>query len=1014
MFTTITNYFVLAAAGAAVVCLKPSLVDLSNLTAAAKLIIRIGPKVLKPVVQYAITPSTLSAMRKLAGMTMLGGVGMWLFSRTPLYLPFKERVTEMVHMTASLLISYGREDTSSDRKLRESFRALETVVTKTPSITHPHPEKARNRAMAEAMIISFSHSIGSDVFSWQSSNRDAKRRINGCRDFYWMKDTSVEASSAAPNPNDLVQIIDVDYYMDMPEFLVKNENPVILYTMQPTKAAEVNDSGMSYSWNDNNEITVLMAGGAKYTHKIWDYGVDMITVRSIFGWVTKTYLVEKRYLSAHHCLVFLVPNSIWTGIWSYLTYILFSEELTRLKPVHDGWCVLQDMTYDHHQVSIAPVNSPVSAEISVEVDSGLMHSAEAAKNPITVASVESQVRQVGLSYAQAAMLCNYYKRKVSQPKAMIYPVIYGVKSYQFYTKPVDIDLDTKPSVTAFMTPIVHGAFAPALTLSNEQRCIQERIEKMKSHPPVETPSLITYMDEFAKFVVPHQGVLVPFDEDAVRERQSRPRQKRTLDDASTFDLPKRVVKAFQKRECYGKLGDPRNISTINGKDKLEYSKLMYPFAELLKKTKWYAFGQTPACIAARVAEICNTADSVTPSDYTRLDGTVNRLCRKLEETVLLRAYAPEYVDRVRIAMRTQHHLDGYGTFGSKYETEWSRLSGSPETSTFNSLDTAFVAYVTYREMGKTPEQAWEALGIFGGDDGLTANIDLKQYEKAANNMGLILKAEKLTRGSRGVMFLARKYTSDVWTGEASSCCDILRQLMKFHTTVSLPPHVSSQDKLVEKAYSYYLTDRNTPIIGSFCTKTHAEMVRIGIRKDPTEDSLGIRNFNSLVEEDEQYPNVPHNDFMVYALEAIPHYDEAEWLRWLGTCRSLTDLLAPPCLLDIDLAKSGVVVNNEGPPLEEVSPPVTPVKPTSSIDVRSRPRRERRPKTPEPAVTAPPKMDRQARPVRDGKRKALQFKVVKTVSARQIDHAAPRVVYKKPRTPPRAPRVRSRAAPQATN
>lgn len=859
-------------------------------------------------------------------LAVSGFVGVVLYY-TPLYKPLRERVAEITHRVLSVMISYGRVDTEAKHiDFKKLFRGLENVTTKPASGKHPHPERARNRAEAEAMIKALAHTVGYNVFSHQSSNRDVQRGVPGSREYFWMKDTSVDANLSTPKERDIVAIIDTDYYMTMPKFLIRNENPVILYTMQPTKAAECNDSGMTFCFDRDNNIIVKMAGGADYKHMIWNYGVDVMTVRSYFGWYTKNYLVEKRFVAPHHCLVFLIPLAKWSGIWSYLTWFLDSEVLERLKPVTGDWAVLENLTYDQHYVSIAPVDSCFSAEVSMEMHAGLFHSATASKNPISVPMVESQVRSEGLTFAQAAMLCNYYKRKIDQPRPTVFPVKYAVKSYQYYKCPADLELDAKEPLTAFMSPIIDGAYTPAATAANERQCVNERINKLKGKEMPLTPILIQYMNEFASFIVPNPGVLVPETEDEVRERQNKPRQRRTLDDAEFIDEPKRVIKSFQKKECYGKITDPRNISTINGKDKLEYSKLMYPFSDLLKGCRWYAFGQPPTRIAERVAEICNTADWVVPSDYTRLDGTVNNLCRHLEEAVVLRAYHAEYVERVRLAMRTQHHLNGFGTFGTKYESDWSRLSGSPETSTFNSMDTAFVAYTAYRDMGKTPAEAWELLGIFGGDDGLTPNMDLAAYQTAAERMGLTLKAEKILRGRRGVMFLARKYTSDVWTGETTSCCDIQRQLMKFHTTITLSEGVTPEEKLVEKAYSYYLTDKNTPIIGPFCCRVYEHMLTTGIRHDPLDDPLGIRTFSSTVEEGEQYPNEPHDDFMIYALDVVPHFDEAAWDAWLASCGDLRAMLSPPLQKEIILSLPGVAVNGEAPPSEPLPPVVETTDP----------------------------------------------------------------------------------------
>lgn len=59
---------------------------------------------------------------------------------------------------------------------------------------------------------------------------------------------------------------------------------------------------------------------------------------------------------------------------------------------------------------------------------------------------------------------------------------------------------------------------------------------------------------------------------------------------------------------------------------------------------------------------------------------------------------------------------------------------------------------------------------------------------------------------------------NVWYGDASSCCDLLRQLTKLHVTPSTPPNITALDKMREKARAFALTDSTTPIIGKLCTR----------------------------------------------------------------------------------------------------------------------------------------------------------------------------------------------------
>ena len=169
-----------------------------------------------------------------------------------------------------------------------------------------------------------------------------------------------------------------------------------------------------------------------------------------------------------------------------------------------------------------------------------------------------------------------------------------------------------------------------------------------------------------------------------------------------------------------------------------------------------------------------------------------------------------------------------------------------------------------------PEEAWARLGVYGGDDGLTTDQSRQAAEKAAVTMGQVLTMERTTRGSRGVTFLARHYGPDVWfDGEtaANSCCDIRRQLAKFHVTVHLGGLVTPQTKLREKAFAFYLSDRNTPVLGDFVSRV---MELYPTKRSEYTNALNI--WNSEVELCDHYPNETEDWMIDLLVEQIPEFN----------------------------------------------------------------------------------------------------------------------------------------------
>jgi hypothetical protein len=272
--------------------------------------------------------------------------------------------------------------------------------------------------------------------------------------------------------------------------------------------------------------------------------------------------------------------------------------------------------------------------------------------------------------------------------------------------------------------------------------------------------------------------------------------------------------------------------------------------------------------------------------------------RELETLIITRAFGRQHVEKVLELHRSQYNLFAYGTFGTKYNTGTARASGSPETAALNSIINAFCAFLAKRKtkVGGAfvqATEAWKQLGLYGGDDGITADLSTPEYIAAAKMCGLKLDVATVRRGELGVTFLSRMYGPEVWFGDPSSTCDLPRQLVKIHTTVRLPESVTPQRKLLEKCRSYVLTDANTPVIGPFAQKVvdlHGT-----IEQDTRLDIQPMVKWGSDLDLTLQYPNGPKDWMMTYARQALEpfHFDWPKFNAWLSGVRRLDDMLSPP-------------------------------------------------------------------------------------------------------------------------
>lgn len=791
--------------------------------------------------------------------------------------------------------------------VRSTFNAQQMMAMR-PSGAHTHPNSAITRSQASLFITAMARDLGKEAFFYQMSASDQRNGRIGSRDPFWSKDLAAEMKDDETRAG-FTAIVDVDYYIDMEERLSHARGPVVLYTLVPEKVAK--DTGeYSYTFNANDEIEYTVSGGGRYTHELWDYGTDTLIVenRSYLGlWVDSVaYNVDRRQVDSDHQLICLTPIASLRTPLLGLSLFVAGSRLKRLKVVQNlttsfgkqAFLRLDSQGAEGRMRSTGMASSYVEVTTTVSVDDTLAVQAKLGKTDLTVAQVKTTTKNDDTS---VAVLTAYHRAKSTNSGPVVFPITNAFQTFEF--SPDNADPESKASVQAFMSPFVDGTFVPTISKGNDEQAIKGRVENVRANVGPMPPKYLAYMQEFLGFLIPEPHLAHPVDHEEVFERQARPTQRRILDEAcSVGSLDESgEVGTFMKKEPYAKVTDPRNITIIPGRNKYAYSRYMYAFSECLRQTKWYAFGKTPLEIAERVAEICSEADDVTGTDLSRCDGRISAWFRQFERMSMLRLFSEVYAQDLQAVMATQFGQRGKTSTGYKYSTGDSRLSGSPETADFNSVDNALMAYITYREEKSSPEVAWNKLGVYGGDDGLSPDAPAKTYTKVAKNFGQVLEAEVLPRHSPGVNFLARFYSPEVWTGDTSSMCDIKRQMLKFHLTANLPRSVTALAKLIEKARGYLATDRNTPIIGDICRAVEQAFgSRGGLTITSNAELANIGSWFSRYAADVQFPNVNHDNWMDSLIYAqFPEFDRDLLSGWLDqiTGKALPaiglSILSPP-------------------------------------------------------------------------------------------------------------------------
>jgi len=859
-----------------------------------------------------------------------------------------------MYMASEALSENCEEDAVlATASLKSVFLDVEVDEMK-PVGGHTHGVSAAVRSTASNLIDCVTKAAGLNPVYYQGSSADVRKGRQISRSYFWAKDFMAPAMPPVADA-DVVAMVDVDYYVDMERKLVRDFVPHLLYTFQPSTVCK--DSGdYKFTFLEDGTVEYVVSGGGRYVHKVWNWDGDSVSVEKpgLFGLPKKlaTYAIERRRMDDDHQVVLLAPLRSYKGyVMCYIARkFAKAKRLDRLLVTDNGFLRMTVNTDEGLRVVTGKAGCYTQASVPARVDDAIASTARTLTSGLTIATVKSKMEDNNPSsntiHVGAEILLEYHKQKAPVRGPTVSTLTKSVRRFQWVTPGKQMDDDAKPSMTSFMDPILDGGFVPDNCRGNDERGVTKRVIELKTGDLPMSTFVLNEMDNFLDILFEgKRHFLEPVDNEEVYARQDRPTQRRILDNAQ-HESATNVTKQFVKKEAYPDVNDPRIISTINGVDKMAYSAYIYAFVELIKKAPWYAFSKSPREIAERVAEICSNVEWVDATDFSRMDGRIGNVARELERRAMRRGFKTQFHPMLNDLMSKQYALRGITTHGVRYQTGLGRASGSAETSAFNTLLNAFVCYLGYRGtkvsgMFIQPRMAYKLLGLYGGDDGLSGGLGMKATEKAAQLVGQKLELVRYNRGAAGVNFLARRYGPDVWFGDSNSCCDIRRQIAKFHLTVHLPSNITPVVKLQEKSYSFSLTDANTPIIGDFVKRV--------LTLHPYADSkfrnlLGVWNLEK--DQAKQYPNIAADWMMDVVKNDVPEFDMEMFRRWLdGT--TADNILHPPsfCPRVEPKPKPGKVVIDGD--LVGSEPAGKPLEEPSSIPARKR-FRSRKPKADRPS------------------------------------------------------------------
>lgn len=793
------------------------------------------------------------------------------------------------------------------------------LVKAGPTRNHTHGQSASDRNAGSATAALASRSLGLEPYYVQQSLSDVRKARDGDRSYHWVKDFGVPSRPFHFDPHvQAAVLVDVDHYIDMPNLLARFPGTYFVSTFQPTEAA-CSTGEFSFRFLPDNRVQYRVSGGAEYEHLVWDYRGDtlMVQISDLTTRSVVAYHVDRKKLNDHHVLIMLsVIGKFQTFSFVPSSLLIEGRPLERLEPVIGEHVVLDVMRPTGLFRSVAVVGQHSAVTVPKAAIDACHAAASIAKVPITSAMISSYLAKgedlgVELPIGYAPVLASYIRAGMAHDPPVVYPPENSMVPIRFGKH----DYDAPVPLAGFGSPLIGPCYGFASSYASDDRCISGRLEAFTQRPQshVVPPRVASYMVEFAELLIPQPHCGFPIALDEVYDHQDRPSQRHILDEAHVSGPSyKRLWRAFVKKETYVKPTDPRNISTATPQAKLAYSSFLYAFhAVVMNNVEWYAFNKTPLECANRVAKILANAAHAVPSDASRFDGHVSWLARVLERIIMLRFFSPECHSELNERLDEQIGLPGWTSEGREYCSGYSRASGSPETSDLNSVLTAFIGYCAWRDTSVngvrcSPKQAWDALGVYGGDDSLEGAVDPDALAKSAKIMGQDYKTIVVKRGSTGVEFLNRQFGPDVWHGDINSMANPSRLLSKLWVG---PANLREPlERFAERLSGYYRMDRNSPVIG--------EITRLG------HDLLGERTEGILTpwagkySLDTNWPNEDSGWMTDLFNQFIPDFDWDRFHDWIWSVRYSRDpqmlLQAPLCTGVPDTTKPSVtcVVGDE--------------------------------------------------------------------------------------------------------
>nr|WPV63024.1 MAG: RNA-dependent RNA polymerase [Longquan bat nodavirus 1] len=705
-----------------------------------------------------------------------------------------------------LLDRYCNRQNTHLRRQFLNFR-FNPVVNSVP-VNHAHPRCANQRNWASAELDRFIIASGHVPYSLSMSNVENHRVSSvGSRLFYSSSDLTQRARMSPPHPGCIIKLVDVDYYLDINNLLSQGF-AAVLYTFVPNAVAGVINGGEGqYFFDSHDQLITQLTPGTSYHHQLWNYSVDDFCAESS-GRITHVRVNRLHLGQTGHQFILLEPMVWFPSLLRSLIDV--SAPLERLRVSRNGFNVLRFLQHDSDSTSIAVPDQLNCVTIRTATLEAVLSKAVCDPRTFGPHHVAISLNANGVEVverdASATLLCNYIRAAYRIPDLIVDP--HSIANYHIVGAQDVVGLQFDPSHPrgrVLHQPIADYGAAPATDPTSAQVAVASRHHGYQ--PSRAHDSNPTHTADFLDYIAP-SSPLTPYTIDQVEALQNRPTQRAGNERAHlSFTCASLGASTFLKNEPLPEFKPPRTITSVSADHRVRFSAYTYPIAEHLKTFHWYAFGKSPKEIGDSVQSLALTSWPLAATDFSRFDARHSDFFSSLELRFLQRAYPndPNPLALYEAEVGALSHLGDH-----EIKHGFSRLTGSPCTSIFNTLINCYVSYMALRGSHSHVE-AIQALGLYGGDDGLVPVATVDAAVSIAASCGAKLTFDYFP--STWVVFLGRVYLDPLNT--SASIYDLRRFVTKCHVTVA-PSDVPLDVAARRKRTGYIITDNNTPLIHEWC------------------------------------------------------------------------------------------------------------------------------------------------------------------------------------------------------